>query len=63
MTSTQAVQSATGSTLNNAVIKGKSEILKIIEKLIDNQSQDVYELLSDVYEFKFKLFQVIKLFQ
>lgn len=28
--------------------KGKPEILQIIERLIDNQSQDVFELLSDV---------------
>ncbi len=33
-----------------ALTRGKPEILKIIEKLIDNQSQDVFELLSDVIE-------------
>lgn len=31
-----------------ALTRGKPEILHIIEKLIDNQSQDVFELLSDV---------------
>lgn len=33
-----------------ALIRGKTEILKIIERLIDNQSQDVFEILSDVIE-------------
>ena len=33
---------------NNALIRGKQEIIQIIEKLIDNQAQDVYELISDV---------------
>jgi hypothetical protein len=35
---------------SNALSRGKPEILKLIEKLIDNQSQDVFELLSDVIE-------------
>jgi len=35
---------------STALTRGKPEILKIIEKLIDNQSQDVFELLSDVIE-------------
>ena len=35
---------------STALSRGKPEILKIIEKLIDNQSQDVFELLSDVIE-------------
>ena len=35
---------------NNALVRGKQEILQIIERLIDNQAQDVYELLSDVIE-------------
>jgi WD repeat-containing protein 7 len=34
----------------NALIRGKTEILKIIERLIDNQAQDVFEILSDVIE-------------
>jgi hypothetical protein len=34
----------------NALTRGKQEILHIIEKLIDNQAQDVFELLSDVIE-------------
>jgi hypothetical protein len=33
---------------NNALTRGKAEILQVIEKLIDNLAQDVYELLSDV---------------
>ncbi len=37
----------------NALIRGKTEILKIIERLIDNQSQDVFEILSDVFFFFF----------
>jgi hypothetical protein len=32
-----------------ALTRGKPEILKIIENLIDNQFQDVFELLSDVF--------------
>lgn len=33
-----------------ALTRGKPEMLQIIERLIDNQSQDVYELLSEVIE-------------
>lgn len=39
----------------NALVRGKTEILKIIERLIDNQSQDVFEILSDVRNLKFKI--------
>ena len=47
--SSQIVQSTQPNyAFSNALTRGKSEILKIIEKLIDNQSQDVFELLSDV---------------
>lgn len=35
---------------SSALTRGKPEILKIIERLIDNQCQDVFELLSDVIE-------------
>ncbi len=31
-----------------ALTRGKPEILNIIEKLLENQSQDMFELLSDV---------------
>lgn len=32
-------------------MRGKTEILQIIGKLIENQAQDVFELLADVYGF------------
>ena len=47
--SAQTAQNAQNNyNFNNALIRGKQEILQIIEKLIDNQAQDIYELLADV---------------
>lgn len=37
-------------TFSGALTRGKPEILLIIERLIDNQAQDVFELISDVIE-------------
>jgi hypothetical protein len=48
-TSNQSSQSSNNSfPFATALTRGKPEILVIIEKLIDSQSQDVFELLSDV---------------
>ncbi|CAF0723218.1 unnamed protein product [Brachionus calyciflorus] len=48
-TSSQSAQ-VNNMSFSSALTRGKPEILKIIERLSDNQSQDVYELLSDVIE-------------
>ncbi len=48
-TSNQSSQNANNNfPFATALTRGKPEILVIIEKLIDSQSQDVFELLSDV---------------
>jgi hypothetical protein len=50
-TSSQSSQNANVTfPFSQALTRGKPEILQIIERLIENQSQDVYELLSDVIE-------------
>ena len=50
-TSNQNSQSVSVSfPFSQALTRGKPEILQIIERLIENHSQDVYDLLSDVIE-------------
>jgi hypothetical protein len=48
--SQSSASSAVGFPFSQALTRGKPEILSIIARLIENQSQDVYELLSDVIE-------------
>jgi hypothetical protein len=47
-TSNQTTQNSAAYSFGNALARGKPEILLIIERLIDSQSQDVFELISDV---------------
>lgn len=47
-TSNQTTQNSVAYSFGNALARGKPEILLIIERLIDSQSQDVFELISDV---------------
>lgn len=50
-TSSQSSQNTHGTfQFGTALARGKPEILLVIERLIENQCQDVFELLSDVIE-------------
>lgn len=54
-TANQVNQNNPAYSFANALTRGKPEILLLIERLIDNQSQDVFELISDVKQKNYKL--------